>query len=104
MRTRKAIVDSMMKSSATVKNKHLSREDLEMIISDYVDSAFQVLLANGYVNISEDLSISLVRLKDRQYVLRGNSYSNHRKYKLKVISSRELYERIEDAFNLLVEV
>lgn len=104
MRTRKSVIENVFSTSAVAKRKNLTKEDLSELFSDYQESAFQVLLDNGYVNISEDLSISLVKLKDRQYVLRGNSYSNHRKYKLKIVSSRAIYERIEKAYNFLLGV
>lgn len=103
MRTSQEIVKDMLKNSEVVKQKRISEKELEKFIEEYHDSVFSVLLNNGYVRLSEDMRIVLVKLKDRHYVLRGNSYVNQRKYKLKLKTSREMYDKIEEAYSLLLE-
>lgn len=102
MRTTKEILDTMM-ASDIVKSKGFSEETVQSLIDSYHDSVTKVLTENGYVQLSEDLRVEVVRLQKRKHVLRGQPYYNHRKYKLKTKMSYEYYERIAESFASFLE-
>lgn len=102
MRTTQEVLDRLCKESSVIKSRRMTSKEVATLIADYHKAVLSVLLDNGYVMISENLRIAIVRLKDRQYVLRGNSYTNHRKFKLKMTPYSEIYNKIEEYYTSLL--
>lgn len=99
----KEIKNSFIENSNILKKYNISEEDAESLIGEYQESVHKLLLEYGYAQVSEGLRLEVVKLQKRNHVLRGQSYSNWRKYKIKAKVSYSLYETIASAFEGLLE-
>ena len=95
---------SFIESSSVIKKYKISPEDVETLIHDYQESVLNTLLSYGYVQVSDNLRLEVVKLKQRKHVLRGQAYDNWRKYKLKAKMNYTLHGRVAETFNELLEV
>lgn len=96
------VLDSLMKNPR-VRNLGLKEELVSSIIESYSELALENLLNNGYITLSNGMTIEIVQLTDRVHVLRGVSYSSNRKYKLKLTMDESLYNKISDYYEKLKE-
>lgn len=99
----KEIKESFIEDSTILKKYNISEEDADTLISEYQQSIHKVLLEYGNAQVSDGFRLEVVKLKKRNHVLRGQSYSNWRKYKIKAKVSYSLYETIAEAFDGLLE-
>lgn len=99
MRTMNETLQDFMQTSSVVAKKNLSEEECAQLLSEYQDSVKRVLIENGYVQVSEQVRIDVVKLKKRVHVLRGQSYTNHRNFKLKTRIGYAFYKDILESFN-----
>lgn len=103
MRTIDETLEDFMKTSSVVKNRKLSEEECTQLLAEYQNSVKKVLIENGYVQVSEQVRIDIVKLKKRVHVLRGQPYVNHRNFKLKTRIGYIFYKEILDSFdNILI--
>lgn len=103
MRTKEYIQQKFMEKSRILQALKLRESDIQELIQDYHDAVNETLLENGYVQVSENFKIEIVRLKKRKHVLRGQSYYNHRRYKIKVKTDYDYYEKVAKSFDSLLE-
>lgn len=90
-------------SSPKIKSLGVKKEVVFHILKEYNDIAMRHLLENGHIELENGMIIEIVQLLDRVHVLRGTTYKNNRKYKLKLTMEESLYNKIEDYYEQLKE-
>lgn len=95
----KDIKNTFLENSEVIKKYNISEEDVDSLIEEYQKAVHKSLLECGYAQVSDGLRLEVVKLQKRNHVLRGQSYSNWRKYKIKAKVSYSLYETIAAAFD-----
>ena len=98
MRTISETLERFMNTSSVVKKRSLSEEECAKLIEEYHDSLKHVMMDNGYIQVSDQVRVDIVRLKKRVHVLRGQPYENHRNFKLKMRIGYLFYKDICDSF------
>lgn len=103
MRTYRETVERFL-ASPSAKKLHITEDNVEALLEDYRDALFQTLLENGYVVFCEGLSVEVVKLKRRVYVLRDKEYYNdRRRYKLKISIWNFVCDKLTESFKDLEE-
>lgn len=89
--------------SPKIKNLGITRETALDILKEYNDVAIGVLLENGYIDLGNGLHLEIVKISDRVHVLRGTVYKSTRQYKLKATMGEDIYKRVDEYYNSLLE-
>ena len=103
MRTYKETTDRFL-ASPSAKKLHITEDNVEELLTDYREALSQTLLENGYVVFCEGVTVEVVKLSRRVYVLRNKVYYNDkRRYKLKISIWNSVYDKLTASFKDLEE-
>lgn len=89
-------------SSPIIKSLGIRQDVVENILDTYHDIVLKQLVAAGHIELSNGMNLEVVKLTNRVHVLRGVSYQNTRKYKLKLTMDEDLYAKVEKYYETLL--
>lgn len=90
------------KLTTAVTNLGLTEDAASNVLAAAYEAITSTLVDYGYVEMLDELRLDITPTKPRIHVLRGNTYTSKRNFKIKATVNGVLYDKIADSFSDLL--